>query len=592
MKKQKWLIVICILAMALGMVGCAKGGSGSKTDYTMWLYSSVDSSYYSDYSENPALQYALANWTDEDIQIGLEFWVPPAGSALDNLNNMMASGDLPDVIDISAGTGGSGGLPAMVKDGVIVDLTDYVKECMPNYLAFLEANPNVKKDVISLDEEGNERFYHLANVSDAAEDPYCGYEYRRDWIVKYGTNPVTGEPFTGGYTGDPAVDPYCWEDNVVFPSGHTDPYYISDWEWMFEIFEKAYEDLGLTDSYCISIQYQGNSPFGQIIAAFGGGCNGQWYRTPDNKAVFGATSDDYRAFLECMNAWYEKGWLDPYFYERSSDMFYAIDDAKVRTGQIGMWYGLVGTLGNRLDAGDALTSGICVYTAFTPINDIYGAESTKYQEPYTYYAGSQSGGGYVITQKALDDGKDIRTLLRFFDYFYSEEGAALKSFGLSAEQQAEMKSEFYTKKGLDNGAYTVTEDGKYCLVDTIRLDGGNLDAAVKVGKVPGLTLVKDEVSGYGTLFDHMMDTWTRNENIGNFAGKGTVQVSEEVEQKLAKIVTNAGSYVAQNFSQFITGRKDIHDDAQWSAWCKTLEKYGVSQATELYQEIFDEYPLQ
>ena len=24
--------------------------------------------------------------------------------------------------------------------------------------------------------------------------------YRRDWIVKYGTNPVTGEAFTGGYT--------------------------------------------------------------------------------------------------------------------------------------------------------------------------------------------------------------------------------------------------------------------------------------------------------------------------------------------------------------------------------------------------------
>ena len=56
---------------------------------------------------------------------------------------------------------------------------------------------------------------------------------------------------------------------VVFPSGGTDPVYISDWEWMFEIFTEAMADQGITDSYCTSIYYPGYMWSGGLCSCFG-----------------------------------------------------------------------------------------------------------------------------------------------------------------------------------------------------------------------------------------------------------------------------------------------------------------------------------
>ena len=127
---------------------------------------------------------------------------------------------------------------------------------MPNYVALVHSNDTYKKNCITM-VDGEEHYFSLRTIMDAPESVFQGFMYRRDWIVKYGTNPATGAAFTGGFT-DPA-NPDSWEDDVVFPSGGTDPIYISDWEWMFEIFEKAMADLGITDGYCISLYYKGFS---------------------------------------------------------------------------------------------------------------------------------------------------------------------------------------------------------------------------------------------------------------------------------------------------------------------------------------------
>ena len=38
-----------------------------------------------------------------------------------------------------------------VDDGVIVDLTDYVDKCMPNFSKLINENPNFKRDVMTDD---------------------------------------------------------------------------------------------------------------------------------------------------------------------------------------------------------------------------------------------------------------------------------------------------------------------------------------------------------------------------------------------------------------------------------------------------------
>ena len=58
-----------------------------------------------------------------------------------------------------------------------------------------------------------------------------------------------------------------------------------------------------------------------------------------------------------------------------------IDSSSVRQGKVGMWCGVKGDLGGRIDSGEKFTEGIFVSGCSYPINDIYGDESCQYIAP-------------------------------------------------------------------------------------------------------------------------------------------------------------------------------------------------------------------
>ena len=64
----------------------------------------------------------------------------------------------------------------------------------------------------------------------------------------------------------------------------TCPVYISDWEWMFDIFTKAQADLGITDGYCLSVYYKGYNEDGSLFSSFGGSFNGEIVLSNTNNA--------------------------------------------------------------------------------------------------------------------------------------------------------------------------------------------------------------------------------------------------------------------------------------------------------------------
>lgn len=589
--KKKARIVSSILTFTIAatmLAGC--GGSktakaGKDTTFSWWIYSGADSSYYTEYSENPAVQYSLTKgWGDEQKGISFEFWQPASGTSLDNYSTMIASGDLPDIIDAVVSDPPS----IMCEKGYALDITEYVEAYMPNYVALVHSNDSILKNTVTV-KDGEEHYYYLANIQDKPETVFQGYMYRRDWIVKYGTNPETGAAFTGGYTDPENVD--SWEDDVVFPSGETNPVYISDWEWMFDIFTKAQADLGIDDSYCLSLYYPGFTWSGGLVSSFGGGTN-VWSQDVDGKVRFGGDSIQFRTYLECMNSWYEKGWLDKNFNERTSDAFYAIDSTSVRQGKVGMWNGQQSELGGRIDAHDGgLTDGMYVAGCAYPINDIYGPEECKNCVPDCVMGGEIVSGGVLITPTAKD--KDLATLFSYFDYFYSEEGALLRTLGLSKEQVDEFSANsFYADYGLENGAYSIGDDGKYVKSDVLVNDSGNLLSASRFEKAPGLTLVENVDLGYEDNFQASLDEWGRYENTGFFQGSITTnsmtpedgKFCDELRSKLIEFMTN-------NAVDFIKGSKDINSDSDWENWCKTMKKYNYQKATDIYQIYVDEHPF-
>lgn len=340
----------------------------------------------------------------------------------------------------------------------------------------------------------------------------------------------------------------------------------------------------------MSLYYPGFTWNGNFSSCFGGG-SPLWYEDLDGNVTFGGDTPQFRAYLQCLNTWYGKGWIDQSFNQRTSDAHYGIDDTTTRQGKVGLWVGLNSQLGGRMDVGASeYTEGICAYGAPWPINDIYGDESCQNVEPNAVDGTKLTGTGFYITSAA--EGKDLGTLLSFFDYFYTEEGALLKTLGLSKEQVEETQNQIYLDNGLENGAYSVKADGTYLLDKVLQEDSGGLAKAVALSMVPGITLVDSVDNGYAENYEHSMSLWTLYPNKTFYQGSNvTNYMKEEDTKNCANIQAKILDYMTVNAPNFIMGKTDPYDDGDWNDWCTMLGKYGYSKVNDITQPYADKYEI-
>jgi len=590
-KKLIALAVLLVMLTSLTLTGCGEKGGNSNGDtvsYGIWLLLGEDTSYYDTYDKNPSIEYLLGKtWGPDNKKVDLEFFIPVTGQQADNFNTLLSTGDYPDVMDATM-YGGS--IIDLYEQGIAVDLTDLIDQYMPNYKAFLDANPLIDQEC-SYVVNGEKKYLTINKLADSLGYGWGGYQYRRDWIIKYGENPIDGSAFSGNYTAqndDGSVNIDSWQDNVVFPSGGPHPVTISDWEWMLNIFAEAIADLGITDGYPTSLYYPGFLATGDLVSAFGGGNTGGWYKHADGTIHFGGNDEDFRVYLQAMNTWYGNGWIDKAFTEHSADMFFMIDDAKVRSGKVGLWYGLTSQLLGRLDDGEGLKDGMVVYAARQPINDKYGSAAQQNVEPYTMYQAGRVNNRWIVTDKTQE--KDLAPLLSLIDYMYTQEGALLGSLGLSKAQYEETQNELYQRYELTEGAYyqvpaeEVRGSKIYRWVDTIANDGGGLGGAVKANRFNYLDVFSLIITpGTPILLDNY-DQWIWYENTGGITGAISNQVTTDEQKIISKTQTNLNEFMAKSVPSFIRGDKDPFNDADWEAYVRALNKYNPDKVTQIYQE--------
>ncbi len=326
---------------------------------------------------------------------------------------------------------------------------------------------------------------------------------------------------------------------------------------------------------------------GDLTSSFGGGTGGFYVK--DGVVSHDGNSENFKTYLECMQNWYEKGWLDQNFNTRASDIFFQIDATSVNQGKVGMWCGLLSSLGTAIrvscqdssDQADAYVMG-----AALPINDVYGTEEQMYVEPDALYQGSMSGALTGITVKAED--KDLETLFTYLNWTYSEEGAKTIRLGLNAEQYASVKldSDLYAEHDIET-AYTETmgEDGIPMIKttfgdsDTISgaLKGQRMDVGINLGGYTGeYTLDK----GIPMVNDATLKQWAKYLNTGNTLDYAGLLNAEESEQ-YKKISTEGTDYQAQNVPNVIKGTMS------WEDYVKGLERIDTDTAVALLQKYVD-----
>ena len=588
---KRFLKRCCVVAMAaavsLGVAGLFTGcGKEDPNTFTIWIGSSVNSSFYNDYGENPVMQYL-----EKKFDITLEFMTPMVGKELDNFNNLIASGEYPDMMDISFYTD----VISNLYDegyGAALDLTDYISEYMPNYSKFLQENAELTKYA-----KVDGKYLTLNNYNSAVPRQWGGFMYRRDWLIEYGADqlvtPVANDEYTSGYE---------YADGVQFPDGYLDedgydnPLTIRDWEWMFEIFEKAPDY-----KYAITLPNIGYHGTGEIISAFGTGVLWNLYEG-DTEGVydtvkFGSTSDGFRSYVETMNKWYKKGWLDNNFTSNSGDMFYALDSDSFTSGKVGMWYGTLGQVGDLLEqsatADVPALEGIDVWGARQPKATADSADPTVF-----YLDGQETTRRWIVTDAI--EGKNYEKFFEMLDWLYSEEGCIVKSYGLSAEQwdEYDIDKSLMTEYDLEDGCYWWVDpdtgeevpagtEGAVVYQNPLLVNAvGDLNVAVAGTYMFGLGY-DDRGSAYNQQTvrkQHADREWSAYNNYGTAQNSLISQMTSEEGKDYNATQEKIREYLGQILPDMI---KTGVTDASWNSFLGALRTRKCDSNTTILQAVVD-----
>lgn len=594
--RSKWkafVAGIAALCMALPMVAFSGCGKSDPDTFEVWLSpNSGLLTCYTDLNENPVMQYI-----EYKFDIDLEFITAVSGSEADQFNILTSGGDTPDVMELSSYTGS---VIDLVEDGVAVDLTEYMypeegESLFPNYRALMERDGELNSLAQALDGH----YYAFYSMEDSDKMPWGGYIYRRDLILKYAT--AEDSFVLNGET----IDPSQWEtgEDVIFPSGAKAPDLISDWDWMLAILYRGVE-AGELD-YCLSLYYPGYIETGDMVSAWG--TSAAWYKEEENgKTVvrYGGTSDEFRHYIEKMNEWWEKGYIDEQFTTRTSDMFFDIDTSGYTRGRVGVMYGMNTSLGDMLSGREGAPETIDFRACYMP-------RLSKDMEPQVFYLDSRVTRSWMVTTTALD--KNYEKLFAALDFLYSEEGALMVRAGLNAEQYAELLADGRTfwdaevditaeeqaAAGVDTEKAMLSEVGMYYWDESVGkyrfwadintdLNHTSTEMAASAMSFWGLSAS----SKIEVLFINEADAEARGEIWAAYSPTGNIdrsmqgKLSSEDNSQYVRNYNGLQELMASEVADFVRGNTPLNDTT-WAAFCDEQILEGCNQNTAIMQKVFD-----
>ncbi len=309
------------------------------------------------------------------LGIKIEFLHPPQGQEAEQFNLMIASNELPDIIE-SSWLSYPGGPEKAIADGVILELTDVIIQHAPNLSKYFAQYPEHEKQVKT--DTGRHYVFPFIRRDDVLLT-WNGPQFRQDWLEELGLEvPTTISE---------------WEDVLLAfkdKKGADAPFSYSGWL------------LGSSNSF---------------LGAYG---VGRSFYQENGTVKFGPIEPGFEEFLTLFRKWYAEGLLDPDFASQDGAAF----DAKVTGGRTGAMLNTVGGgMGKFLSLMKDDPSFMLVGAPFPTLNK---GETPKFgHKDFNYTPGAAA----AITTQC----KEVEIAAKFLDYAYGEEGHILFNFGIEGE---------------------------------------------------------------------------------------------------------------------------------------------------------------
>ncbi|RED55552.1 extracellular solute-binding protein [Cohnella lupini] len=307
----------------------------------------------------------------------LSFIQPPANQAKEAMNVMLASGDLPDMMEFEWDKF-PGGPEKAIADGYILRLNDVIERYAPNLRKYLDEHPEIDKQV----KTGAGSYYVFPFIrGDDLLRTYQGPIIRKDWLDELGLRiPET----------------------------------IDDWYAVLKAFkERKGAEAPLTFLGMPSPLFGVEG--GAFVGAFG---IKKGFYLDEGQVEFGPMEPEYKSFLALFRKWYAEGLLDRNIATVDTKTL----DANMISGRSGasVW-----------NAG----AGIGTWQPFVreeepdaqfvpaPYPVLNRGERPKFGQRSYEYVGT---GGVAISAKS----PNVEAAARMLDYGYGPEGHLLFNFGI------------------------------------------------------------------------------------------------------------------------------------------------------------------
>jgi len=309
--------------------------------------------------------------------VSMKFTAPPTGQAKQTLNVLLASGDLPDMIEFNFKDDFPGGPEKAIKDGYILKLNDVIDKYAPNLKKYLKEHPDVDKMV----KTDNGSYYAFPFIrGDQSLMVYQGPVIRKDWL-----------------------------DELGLPMPTT----VDEWTATLKAFK---EKKGATAPFTANSLPRVLNDFnnGPFMGAYG--VTRDFY-LDGNNIKFGPAEKGYKDFLALFRSWYADGLLDKNIATVDTKAW----DSNIASGSSGA------TVGN---AGGGIGKWQPLVEAKDPKASLVAAPYPVAKKGDTAFFGQMdqpfsAGGMVAITATS----KNVELAARMLDYGYSEEGHMYFNFG-------------------------------------------------------------------------------------------------------------------------------------------------------------------
>ena len=473
----------------------------------------------SDYMEG--MQDNLSYATMEEISgVHMEFTNVSKDSAATAVSLLVASGDYPNIWNGFAGYYGQG-IDTAIDAEIIYDLAQY-KDLMPNYFSIVDGNEQYAKETYT--DDGAMGLAYCLNSKQVIES---GLVMRQDWLEELGMEaPVTYEDF-----------------EEVLKAMH-DAYGGTLW--------LSYLGDDITKSF--------SAGFG--ITAFNLGSE-TYFQQVEGQVQFCPLEEGYLEYVTLMNQWYQDGLLYPDFVSGTSTT--TCDPSLMANGTISM-----------VSCPAGFIEQFYAVAGDENFELVASARPVK-QEGDVIHQGSAvamtSTNGFSIATSISDDDPNFEILLKWLDYWYTQEGSDLANYGV------------------EGVSYNRNEDGtvEFTELMTNNPDGLAFNLCMNRYVLFVGSFVNDNTRtavNYNDKQAESVETWTESAGDGAYVYPMAISMTAEESEEFSSAYSDIATYVESQTLGFITGSVPL---SEYDSFCDTIESMGIDDLTEIYQNCLDRY---